>query len=448
VKRTRRFGPMPSGLEEPWSSSRFVRHAAAERRAQTRTLIRLALAGSLLAVLLPPHGASAAGGNRRWTATYDDPASDWDAASAIARSPTGDAVFVTGSSAGSSGGSQIATISYDTSTGSALWTTRGHASGSTSASDIVGTDDEVFVAGAEAGDMLTVAYDASSGAELWSVTYDGPLHSEDDAVAIAPDTLASRVFITGSSAGQGYSTIAYDMATGAQLWAAGGPSGTGIAVSPSGSRVFVAGTTRGGRWAATAYRAGSGQQLWRRSFAGSSGPVDISRGGGIVLAGQSASGALIVRALKPRSGGLVWKDSQSVPGGTFVTDMAVSPRGNWAFVTATFGTDPAGGFLTIGYVTRTGRRLWVDRVQHTGFPTGVAVGSRMHHLLVVVTGRIEGSLETISYRAGSGHTRWSRHLKHVSFGADVVIGRGGVPFVTGSVRPGRSKNYLTIAYSP
>ena len=48
---------------------------------------------------------------------------------------------------------------------------------------------------------------------------------------------------TGAHAVEGMSTVAYDAASGAQLWVGNGPvDGNAVSTSPDGSRVFVAGS--------------------------------------------------------------------------------------------------------------------------------------------------------------------------------------------------------------
>jgi DNA-binding beta-propeller fold protein YncE len=68
-------------------------------------------------------------------------------------------------------------------------------------------------------------------------------------IATSPD--GTRVFVTGEAFPEetaDYGTVAYDAATGSQLWFAGYDSGAGddsaaaLAVSPDGSKIFVTGS--------------------------------------------------------------------------------------------------------------------------------------------------------------------------------------------------------------
>ena len=85
----------------------------------------------------------------------------------------------------------------------------------------------VFVAGYSRGatsklDYATVAYDAATGAQLWAEDYNGPDNSNDIANSVAVNPTGNMVFVTGYSTGAAskaydYATIAYDAATDAQL---------------------------------------------------------------------------------------------------------------------------------------------------------------------------------------------------------------------------------------
>jgi DNA-binding beta-propeller fold protein YncE len=158
-------------------------------------------------------------GVRLWLADYDGPANGYDAPTAIAASPDGSLVFVTGRSFGGVTGTDYATVAYSTSTGNTMWVSR-------SASDGAGFDRPtalvvapdgatVIVTGELAGptgpDYGTIAYDASSGDELWRAIYDGGRRDLAEGLAVAPD--GSAVYVTGSSKVRGegfdYVTVAY-----------------------------------------------------------------------------------------------------------------------------------------------------------------------------------------------------------------------------------------------
>ena len=196
---------------------------------------------------------SAATGARLWVQRYDGPGNGSDAASAVAVSPGGRRVFVTGASRGTRLGQDYATVAYSAATGARLWVQRcnGPGNGSDEAYSVAVSPgrSRVFVTGGSRGarsgpDYATVAYSAVTGARLWVTRYNGPATYDDAARSVAVSPSGSTVYVTGGS-NPGSATLAYSAATGAQLWLARHNDMllAAVAVSPGGSRVYVTGLT-------------------------------------------------------------------------------------------------------------------------------------------------------------------------------------------------------------
>src|SRR5439155_1842695 len=131
----------------------------------------------------------------------------------------------------------------------------------------------VFVTGDASDGYGTVAYDATSGATKWAKHFRGGSGQAFD-LGLTPD--GGMVFVTGWSVGPrtgyDYSTVAYDADTGTQLWARpydgseGNDFESDLAVSPDGARVFVTGTSPeplgDDDYATVAYDGATGSQLW------------------------------------------------------------------------------------------------------------------------------------------------------------------------------------------
>jgi DNA-binding beta-propeller fold protein YncE len=388
-------------------------------------------------------GGQVAGGARLWVALYKGSNGNGQA-TAIAASPDGSKVFVTGLNGDSPPHEFYGTVAYNPDTGARLWTAsyRGPAGDSSPAAIAVSWDGStVFVTGSSAPrhasttDYATVAYDAATGARRWTARYYGPA-GDGQATAIAASPDGSKVFVTGSSAtttgGFAYATVAYDAATGARLWVArytgsaatGVSSATSVAVSPDGSTVFVTGTVgpdlgvRG--WATVAYAAATGARLWLARY---SGPVN--KGG-------------------------------------FARSVAVSPDGSKAYVTGASAASASAdltAYATVAYDTVTGARLWVARY------TGPAKESAAVQLVVSPDGSevfVTGSAvkvfrnlgqyqyATVAYDAATGSRRWLRlypDRARYSPGVGIAVSADGSKvFVTGTTaEPGF--HYATVAYS-
>lgn len=361
--------------------------AATRRRIAAKTSgagLAVVAAVALAAGLSTPAQA-ATPGQTLWVSSYDGPGTGFDAATALAVGPDGSTLYA-------AGGSQ----------------------------------------GASSKDYATVAYNAATGSQRWASRYDGPAHGEDFATAVAVSPDASTVFVTGVSLGKGskqdYATVAYNAATGAQMWvsryngrANGNDAAFAIGVSRDGQKVFVTGLsqgrTSGDDYATVAYATSDGRQLW------------VSRYNGRAN-GRDAASAL-----------------------------AVNPGGNLLDVTGSSqGRRSAADYATVAYSTATGQQRWVSRYNGpgNGSDAASALAVAPNGGTVVVTGSSRGRASgadyaTVAYRASTGKPLWARRYAGRAGGADfataiAIVGVTTV-YVTGTSQgKGSGNDWATVAY--
>lgn len=278
-------------------------------------------------------------GDQLWVARYSGPKPNIDIPEAVAPTPDGTHVLVTGASWVGALCARYVTISYDAETGDQQWLSSYPGALACGNGLAISPDGSTaFVTGTANDDYTTLAYDVVTGDQLWVSTYDGPGHQFDDAyrVAVAPD--GGRLFVTGFSYGAGtnedYATVAYEAATGDQAWAAryngkanGHDNAWGLVLSPDGSRVFVTGGSgglgpnNGDDYATIAYDAETGAGLWLKIYNGPIGADD---------------------------------EAQAI---------AVNARGTRVYVTGFSQGIPQGHFdyATLAYSAATGHEYWVRR---------------------------------------------------------------------------------------
>ncbi len=332
------------------------------------------------------HGPGTAG-VQLWAARYNGPGNRFDAAHAVAVSPSGNTVFVTGFSTGTTSGEDNTTVAYSAATGARLWAARYNGPGngwddgqSVAVSPRGGT---VFVTGTSTGtasgeDYATVAYNAATGARLWAARYNGPGNGLDSAVAMAVSPGGRTVFVTGDSkgrtSGDDYATVAYSAVTGARLWAAryNGPANradfaASVAVSPGGGTVFVTGTSTGTAsgedYATVAYSAVTGARLWAARYNGPGNSFDeaqsvaVSPGRGTVFVTGDSKGATsdsdyATVAYSAATGAQLWVRRYNGPGNAWdgAESIAVSPSGRRVFVTgSSTGLRSGEDYATVAY---------------------------------------------------------------------------------------------------
>jgi hypothetical protein len=374
-------------------------------------------------------------GVKLWAKTYSG--SGLGAGSnAIEVSPDSTRVFVTGQSYPATGSSDYATVSYDASTGAQLWAKRYNGTGNMedSALAIAVSPDgsQVFVTGESYGgttssDYATVAYEAATGNKQWVRRYNDTVNGGDSATAVnvAPD--GSLVFvtglITGSTSAYDYTTVAYMASTGKTLWTKryDGPGGGwdqahALGVSPDGSTVFVAGYSEGvtleGDFATLAYDASTGDRLWTKRY---NGPED--GGDGVDALGVSPDGSQVfvtgpsfqssgydyaTVGYDASTGAQMWATRYNGPGDWYDYPRAlkVSPDGSQVFVTGySIGSTSDEDYATLAYDASTGAKLWLRRYNGPGdgVDEATALDVTPDGSEVVVTGSSAGSTGPYDY---------------------------------------------------
>jgi len=331
-------------------------------------------------------GYNAATGAQLWVKRYDDGlgADGSSEAAEVAVSPNGSTVFVTGTSLSTTKGNDYATIAYNAATGAQRWVARYNGvSGANYVRAVAVSPNgkSVFVTGASGGtndsyDYATVAYNAVTGAQQWAKRYNGAYRGGLSRGANSVAVSESTVFVTGSSIstndGYEYATVAYNAVTGAQRWAkrynspgSGDGQAYSVAVSPSGATVFVTGytdtssTTAGYDYTTIAYKAATGAQLWLARYNGSANFTDeafqvaVAPGGGTVyVTGESAGGSFdgwgwATVAYNAATGTRRWVKRYDGDGGARAFSVAVSRTTGTVFVTGYTGE--SGDYATIAY---------------------------------------------------------------------------------------------------
>jgi DNA-binding beta-propeller fold protein YncE len=430
-----------------------------------------------------------------WTRRFNGAANGQDSSHAIAVSPDGSRVFVTGSSFGPKH-SDMATVAYSPS-GTLLWVRRytGPGAGDEFANGVAVSPDgsKVFVTGASERlkynfDYVTVAYAAATGKQLWVERYSGPANGDDETSALAVSPDGSTVFVTGQSDGvhtdHDYATIAYAAATGHPRWVQryddpshGADFARALSVSPHGSVVYVTGSSGAkngvGDYATVAYAARTGHRLWVRRYNGpghdddsASGVAVSPDGHRLYVTGFSvgvSSDLDYATVAYESTGKTVWVRRYNGPGNfwDFARTLTVSPDGTKVFVTGQsygpFPSDPQPDYATVAY-SAGGHRLWLKRYDGPGRgyddPRGILASPDGR--TVYVTGASPGlkngfDFATVAYGSAVGGLRWVARRDGSGHAFDAaeamaVTRDGSRLYVTGESYGTSSYDYLTVAY--
>jgi outer membrane protein assembly factor BamB len=419
-------------------------------------------------------------GTQLWLKHYHQSADFGDTAYSVAVSPDGGTVFVTGKGQGIPFAG-YATVAYNATTGAQLWAkvyNGGHGGAISVAVSPTGTT--VFVTGSgpgAGGDYATIAYNAATGAQLWAKVYKS---ASAGAAQVAVSPTGTTVFVTGTSldptAGTDYATVAYNAATGAQLWAKvyRSPGRTNracsVAVSPTGTTVFVTGTSGSlgagtSEYATIAYNAATGAQQWLKLYKSSAGAdassVAVSPTGNTVFVTGNNGGRYGTVAYNAATGAQVWatlaKNSGARP-----YQLAVSPTGKTVFVTGfSENASLTDDYDTIAYNAATGAQVWAKLYKGKLGNVATSVAVSPTGAKVYVTGVSSGqaggggtyAYATVAYNAATGAQLWATQytsgIAAVTGATSVAVSpANGTVFVTGQAQ-GNSLglgDYVTIAY--
>jgi uncharacterized delta-60 repeat protein len=329
-------------------------------------------------------------GRRQWVARYNGPGNSADEAQAIAVDNAGN-VYVTGWSYTTAGSddADYATIKYN-SAGEQQWVARYNGPGNLfdeATAIAVDGSGNVYVTGTSWGtagnsDYATIKYN-SSGQEQWVARYDGPGHFFDGATAIAVDNVGN-VYVTGSSWGSGtgsdYATIKYN-SSGGQEWIAryNGPGNnndvaTAIAIDTAGN-VYVTGWSSGIDldYATVKYNS-VGQQQWVARYNGPTNRTDealalvIDNAGNIYVTGFSigTNGSPDYATIKYNSvGQQQWVARYTGPGNSEANAIAVDSAGNVYVTGFSEGSVTTVDYATVKYDSA-GQEQWVARYHGPG----------------------------------------------------------------------------------
>jgi DNA-binding beta-propeller fold protein YncE len=387
------------------------------------------------------------------------------ASHAIALSPDGSTVYVTGSTEQGFGNTErFATLAYDAATGDAVWAANfpGRDTGEHGLAltiDVSRDGSMVVVSGwsrckgectaTHFEGFTTIVYDASTGSRLWvsrMVTTGGGPQS----VAFSPD--GSTVLVAGDDGLDGNHVVAYDSSTGEQRWKVDRQHGTtntsggALAVSPDSNLVFVTDTAPDGEstcfwtegYRTTAFEVATGAIAWSALYqvnaegtiCGTPSDIALSPDGsklyvtgyrerpGHLRSGLFQAGTV---AYDAATGTQLWAtndDEIRVLSGSSIT-LGIDPGGSTLFI---LGDDcreyPSCHFQTIAHDTTSGDRLWASGYDGGGrsYPTDLAVSPDGSSVFVTgqetmpcLAGCVSSDLNAplVSYDASSGALRWA-----------------------------------------
>lgn len=393
----------------------------------------LVFVGSLSGPSVPAAAAGSSTPVRAWATSYRVP---FDIAQANASVLTldGSRLFVTGTFYTPTSDWDIVTVAFNTRNGARLWTARFNGSGNgfdhPNAIAVSPDGSRVYVTGyaqTATDDVgVTLAYGAVGGATAWTKLSSNVLGSS---IAVGPS--GARVYV----AGNGFIT-ALTRAAGATVWTSTGGAWTSIVPSRDGSTLYATGRND---CTTAALRTGTGAP--RTTKADANGCLylvldpagnDLHALGYTFLPSGYES---VVISMDAQSGAIGWTTHRT---GIWPRAIGTDPGGQKVFVTGTAGSEcdgpGCGPFVTSAYEAGTGSEMWSGSGPNDGYAISQVVSPDGRE--VYATGTTLGDLTTIARDTGTGAKLWV-----VRYGAstaeDVPVGiavaaDGGRIYVTGT----------------
>jgi WD40 repeat protein len=367
-----------------------------------------------------------------WGDRYDGPTSGDDIATALAVAPDGSRVFVTGMTNDFGGQQGWATIAYDAHSGERLWLTRVKYPGpylirGPAAIAVTPDGSSVMLTGRFADRdgrpaWATLAYDTGTGASRWEQYFEVSSAS-GTAMALSPDGQTTYVAgYAGPDVFYDYVVLAYATSSGQRLGLArysDSESSQGyvydLAVSPDGSAVFVTGVSAA-KFTTVSFSADLTTQRWASSYFGVGDSIDtgyalaVSPDGSQVTATGLGNGPAISDFLTitydAETGDQRWLARPTDQPLDQAQDLTYGPDGTRIYVTGTGGSD----YATVEYDAATGAQLrtaWLDGPLH-GVDVALAIAASPDGSLVFLTGSVNQDFSedppldivTVAYPAG------------------------------------------------